>query len=194
MKISIDGKEILTLSETQKKVIQNDIPIEIFESDMARRLQWTVEHPCDVCYDSRKKSWMEMLKGLGVRNAPVEKLALAKAVFEHYEISIPPSKDKDLVVSVNDIEAFRVTPTHKRMLVLNGNIDPDEYCQIQMKWILQHKYERCMERLRLEWEPKLASRGLDSVPTDDDVFAELVFSQAGYKNRSAREASSGLNR
>jgi len=94
MKISVDDKELFTLTETQKKVIQNDIHLDIFEEDMKRRLQY----------------------------------------------------------------------------------------------ILMHKHERCMERLKKEWEPKLKSLGVKSFPADDEAFAELVFSQPSYKSRSQRES------
>jgi len=96
MKISVDDQECFTLSETQKKVIQNDIPSDIFEDDMKRRL--------------------------------------------HY--------------------------------------------------ILTHKYERCFERLKKEWDEKLPTLGVKSIPTDKDEFAELIFQQAEYKNRSQRDAIS----
>ena len=93
MKISVDDQELFSLSETQKKVIKNDIKTEIFESDMKRRL--------------------------------------------HY--------------------------------------------------ILTHKYEHCFRRLKEEWEPKLRANGVKMIPTDPDEFAELVFAQPNYKNRSQRE-------
>lgn len=92
MKISVDDKELFTLSETQKKVIQNDIPSDIFCEDMCRRLQY----------------------------------------------------------------------------------------------ILMHKYERCFERLKKEWEPKLAASGAKSIPCNCDEFAQMVFDHPDYKNRSER--------
>ena len=92
MKILVNDQEIFSLSDFQKKVIQNDIPLEIFDEDMKRRLQW----------------------------------------------------------------------------------------------VLTHKYEKCLERLKKEWEPKLAKR-MNSIPTNPDQFAQLVFSQPDYKNRSERE-------
>lgn len=95
MKIKVDNQEIFELSETQKKVIKNDIPDDIFEEDMKRRL--------------------------------------------HY--------------------------------------------------ILSHKYERCFERLKNEWEPKLAQAGVKMIPTDKEEFAELVFSQPSYKSRKERESN-----
>jgi hypothetical protein len=97
MKISVNDQEIFTLSGTQKKVIQNDIPSEIFDEDMKRRLKWV---------------------------------------------------------------------------------------------LLDEKYNRCMERLRKEWEPKLKAEGISIIPTNDDVFAEMIFARPDYKNRSQRESES----
>ena len=37
MKIQVDGRDLFTLSETQKKVMCNEIPDELFEQDMKRR-------------------------------------------------------------------------------------------------------------------------------------------------------------
>jgi len=93
MKVQVDGKELYELNATQKKVICHDIPDEVFEEDMKRRLQY----------------------------------------------------------------------------------------------ILMHKYEQCFKRLKEEWEPKLKANGVDAIPLDADAFAELVFAQPNYKNRSARE-------
>ena len=95
MKISVDDQELFTLSETQKKVIQNDIPSEIFDADMKRRLKWI---------------------------------------------------------------------------------------------LVDEKYQKCLERLRKEWEPKLIAEGYTMLPTDSDAFAELIFARPDYKNRSQREA------
>ena len=96
MKINVNDKTVYELSETQKKVIQNDIPSEIFEADMERRA----------------------------------------------------------------------------------------------RYIIEHKYERCFGRLKKEWDQKLIENGVKLMPTDPDDYAELVFSQPNYKNRSQRESES----
>lgn len=92
MKIQVDGKTVYELSETQKKVIKNDIPDEIFQEDIERRVRYIVEH----------------------------------------------------------------------------------------------KYERCMERLKAEWTPRLAQVH-QSLPTNNDQLAEVIFAQREYKRRSQRE-------
>ncbi len=56
----------------------------------------------------------------------------------------------------------------------------------RLQYILTHKYERCYERLKKEWEPKLATR-MPSVPTDHEALANLIFSQPDYKDRSQRD-------
>jgi len=93
MKISVDDKELYTLTETQKKVIRNEIPEDIFVSDMERRL----------------------------------------------------------------------------------------------KWVLMHKYEQCFKKLKAEWDTKFHENNVKSVPTHPDEYAQLVFSQPNYKNRSQKD-------
>jgi hypothetical protein len=60
----------------------------------------------------------------------------------------------------------------------------------RLRWVIESKYEACFKRLKEEWDPKLAQRGIESIPTNNDKYAELVFSQPDYKSRSEREKSS----
>lgn len=89
--------------------------------------------------------------------------------------------DNELVLEISDI----------KKKVLKDDIQ-DEIFDSDMKrrvhYILTHKYEWCLERLKKEWLPKLKERGVASIPLNDDAFAELVFSQPDYRSRSHREA------
>lgn len=91
-------------------------------------------------------------------------------------------------VSVNDVELFNMSDIKKQVIC---NDIPDEVLeedlQRRMAYILAHKYERCMERLKKEWLPKLKAAGVANIPLDDDAFAALVFARPEYKNRSQRE-------
>ena len=91
-------------------------------------------------------------------------------------------------ISVDDKELYTLTATQKQ--VLKNDINADELdadlCR-RLQWVLNHKYERCMERLKKEWEPKLSQR-VESIPTDKDALAQLIFSQPDYKDRKARDA------
>jgi hypothetical protein len=92
-------------------------------------------------------------------------------------------------ISVNDQELFTLSETKKK--VIKNDIPQeifDEDMKRRLEYILMHKYESCFERLKKEWEPKLAANGVQMIPTDPDAFAELVFAQPNYKDRSAREA------
>lgn len=90
-------------------------------------------------------------------------------------------------ISVNDQELFTLSETQK--LVIQNDI-PSEMFEEDMKrrlhYILNHKYERCLERLKHEWMPKLKDR-VQNIPTNDEAFAQLVFSQHDYLSRSHRE-------
>lgn len=92
-------------------------------------------------------------------------------------------------VWLNEFEVLELTQT--QLDVIANDIPVSELeddIKRRIVWTLKdEKYERCYKRLFEEWFPKLAARGLQSIPTDKDAFAELVFSQPDYKNRSARE-------
>lgn len=95
-------------------------------------------------------------------------------------------------ISVNDQELYTLSDTQKK--VIANDIHEDEFEQDmrrRLHWVLNHKYERCLQRLKSEWMPKMKGRA-ESVPTDDAAFAEMVFSQPDYKSRKARESENKL--
>ncbi len=62
MKIYMDSEQILELKEIHQKVIQNDIPTDIFKADMKRRVQYILTHKYKRCLERLKKEWMPKLK------------------------------------------------------------------------------------------------------------------------------------
>jgi len=94
-------------------------------------------------------------------------------------------------ISVNDTELFTLSETQKSVIkhdIPEAIFDAD--MKRRLEWVLMHKYEQCFKRFKEEWEPKLAANGVESIPTNKDAFATLVFSQPNYKNRAARDAES----
>lgn len=90
-------------------------------------------------------------------------------------------------VSVDNQEIYTLSETQKK--VIHGDIHEDQFdadMKRRLHWVLNHKYERCLERMKAEWMPKLKQR-VASVPTDDDAFAQLVFSQPDYRSRKNRD-------
>jgi RecJ-like exonuclease len=81
MKISVNDQEIFTLSETQKKVIMNDIREDIFEDDMKRRLQYILMHKYEECFKRLKSEWEPKLKENGVDSIPLDPDKFAELVF-----------------------------------------------------------------------------------------------------------------
>jgi len=94
-----------------------------------------------------------------------------------------------MIVKVDNVDLFELNETQKNVLKndINSNVFEDDVKR-RLFYIINHKYEQCYKRLKQEWEPKLASRGVESIPTDKDAFAKLVFSQEDYKDRAARDA------
>lgn len=93
-------------------------------------------------------------------------------------------------ISVDDVKLFELSATQKK--VIKNDIQEevfDEDMKRRLQYILMHKYERCFERLKNEWLPKLKTR-TTMIPTDDDALANMIFSQPDYKSRSQKEMES----
>lgn len=93
MKISVDDKELFTLSETQKKVIMNDIHSDFFDEDMKRRLKYILMHKYEECFKRLKSEWEQKLKDLGVNSIPLDDSAFAELVFSRPEYMDRKARD-----------------------------------------------------------------------------------------------------
>lgn len=93
-------------------------------------------------------------------------------------------------VSVNDQEIFSLSEIQKKVIMNDISSDIFDFdMKRRLQYILMHKYEECFKRLKSEWEPKLKSLGVPSIPLDNDAFASLVFSRPEYKDRKSRDGS-----
>jgi hypothetical protein len=81
MQIKVNDQEIMTLSETQMRVIQNDINVDEFDADMCRRLCYILEHKYEQCFKRLKTEWDQKLAENGVSMVPTDADAYAELVF-----------------------------------------------------------------------------------------------------------------
>jgi len=91
-------------------------------------------------------------------------------------------------ITVDGVDLFTLTDTQKQ--IIQNDISSDIFdadMKRRLQYILMHKYEECFKRLKSQWEPILAAKGVESVPTDPEEFAQLVFSQPEYQDRKARD-------
>lgn len=95
MKISVDDNELYRLSETQKKVIQNDILSEIFAEDMKRRLHWILTHKYEECFKRLKHEWEPKLKERGIEMFPSDPEKFAELVFSQDDYKNCSQKQKE---------------------------------------------------------------------------------------------------
>ncbi len=89
MKISVDDKEIFTLSETQKRVIKNDIHADIFDE-----VPVVIDRPrfgLEDRFKRLKSEWEPRLKDANVSSIPLDEAAFAELVF-----SRPDYQDRKL--------------------------------------------------------------------------------------------------
>ena len=97
MKISVDDKELFTLSEIQKKVILNDIREEEFKSDMQRRLRYALMNKYEKCFERLKEEWEPILIQDGLKYIPTNKEEFAELVFKHSKYKNRSQRELDLL-------------------------------------------------------------------------------------------------
>jgi len=96
-------------------------------------------------------------------------------------------------IAVDSKELFELTETQKN--VIKNCINSDEFdadMKRRLEWVLKHKYEQCFKRLKDEWDGKLSGLGVESIPTNPDEYAEMIFALPEYKDRKARDLESKL--
>lgn len=94
MKISVNDSVLFTLSETQKKVICNDIHADEFEADMNRRLQYILTHKYEQCFKRLFEEWMPKLKEKGVKSIPLDESEFAELVFAQPEYKCRKTREE----------------------------------------------------------------------------------------------------
>lgn len=81
MKITVDGVDLLELTETQKSVMKYFIHEDEFEQDMKRRISWIINQKYEACWKDFKEEWDEKLAANGVDMIPSNKDRYAELVF-----------------------------------------------------------------------------------------------------------------
>lgn len=91
-------------------------------------------------------------------------------------------------ISVDGVDLFELNDTQIKVICDNVHGDMfDADMKRRLKWVLMHKYEQCFKELKKQWDPILEANGVESVPTNPDRYAELIFAQPNYKCRKSRE-------
>lgn len=104
MKVQVDGKTVHELNETKKKVIQNDIISEIFQSDMERRVAWVISHKYEQCFKRLKEEWEPKLKGR-VEAFPSDPDKFAELIFSQPDYKSRSQREKE----ENNVEHLKRT-------------------------------------------------------------------------------------
>ena len=92
-------------------------------------------------------------------------------------------------IDVDGVEVLTLTETQKN--VIKSDIAAEIFdadMRARVAYYPKHKYEQSYKRLKAEWDPKLTAAGVQSIPTDPVEYAELVFAQPTYKDKSAKLA------
>lgn len=91
-------------------------------------------------------------------------------------------------ISINDKELFTVNDTQKKVIM--DYIPSDSFeddMKRRLQWVIMHLYEDAFKKLKERNEPLIIKNGIESIPTDPDKYAQLVFSLPQYQDREARD-------
>jgi len=92
-------------------------------------------------------------------------------------------------IKVDDVAVFTLSDTQKNVLQDEiSSVIFDDDMKRRLEWVLMHKYEQCFKKLKAKWEPIFIAEEVESLPTDPDAFAALVFAHADYKDRATRDS------
>ena len=89
-------------------------------------------------------------------------------------------------IYVNQTEILDIPDWWKDAFDAYVATDFDQEIIDRLIWIISHKIEVNVSKLRNEWIPKLGALGIQSIPTDDGEFVALVIAQESYKTAAER--------
>lgn len=208
MKISVNNEHLLEINELQRKIICNDICHDIFDADMKRRIKWVIEYWLEGMYKEVQAVYLpdiqnDMLETAsdGYLENALERTNAMKELVTYWRFK-PTYHDvaqgnyllaaKPISIEVNSVPLFEIPP--EAVAIFQYRLTPEEVIETvreKIKWVLEHKHERCQERLLAHWRPLLANR-LPKLPSDCNRCCELVFAQKDYKCRKTREDKSPI--
>ena len=107
MKISVDGVELLTLTETQKKVFQHTMHKETYEASLKGLIRHVVENKFNRCFMRLENEWgPELLKERD--SLPLNKERYAEEIFKH-----PKYKNRSAKLAVKKAKEAEKKKTSK---------------------------------------------------------------------------------
>lgn len=90
-------------------------------------------------------------------------------------------------IKYENVEILDIPQWWKDVIENDVSEDFDTDMIRRLQWIITHKHDRCLERMKTEWTPRLKAKGMESIPLDDEAFVNLVLAQPEYKNAKARQ-------
>lgn len=94
MKISVDDKELFSLSDIQKSVIKDYVHEDIFDADMCRRLCWVLTHLYDQAFKRLKDEWELKLRDR-VESVPTHPDRLAELIMSQPDYKCRKTRDAE---------------------------------------------------------------------------------------------------
>ncbi len=98
MRILVDDVLLFELSETQKKVICDNVNEDIFDEDMKRRLQYILMHKYEECMKELRKKWSPVLVEEGALSITTDNDEFAQLIFDRPDYKSRKQRDEEVVL------------------------------------------------------------------------------------------------
>lgn len=184
MKITIQNKEIYEILPVQESLLKSTIPSEIYEADIARRLQYSIEYPIKGKIRAHKKKILDQLQRLGVEAAPSRIEDLIEFIAPRNDLNFKDLRENiDYSVAFDGREIFKISKSYRRMMISYMSEPEIEFYKNAVIWVMKEKMNHSLDVMHKEWDPRLSAKSL-LIPLKPDAFVNLVVSQPDYKDRS----------
>lgn len=95
MQVKINEKVVCDLSDIKKQVICNDIPSDIVDADLERRINHSVMHKYAQCMRRLRAEWMVKLAANGITMIPLDDDDFAQLVFSQPNYKDRKARDEE---------------------------------------------------------------------------------------------------
>ncbi len=90
-------------------------------------------------------------------------------------------------IKKDNTEIFQISDVDLKLMA-DELVDVEDEINRRIQWVIEHKCEQVYKRFRQQWEGKLKSENVETIPMQKEAFVNLITVRADYKNRAQREA------
>ena len=90
-------------------------------------------------------------------------------------------------ISINDNQLLKLSSYEKKIIAYDIHKDiVEEDLVRRVEQSVYNRVQTSFKAMKKEWDHKLTSRGIKVIPSNEEEYSKLVFSQPDYKDKAER--------